>query len=123
MKIVKCFFDVILILILLIHVPIALADTSYWEEVARSINGIQFIDINSIETLTKNKISLTSKYQSLQGLGKTNGNPIIYSMEIDCSKNNYRDIDIDGKKQKDNNWQKPKDDILLNETIKKACLI
>ena len=120
-KLIEILIKSSIISLLFIPSTITFAHSYHWKEVTPSESGRQWIDINSIETLSENKIYLVSRYLPAEKVQSSENNFITYSMEVDCLNKTYRDASINGQIQKKHNWLDPHGDILINETIKLAC--
>ena len=95
-----------------------------WIEVPRSEFGQQFWDKNSIQNNVDGSIRIQSKF--VANSGDIEIQEILYTMEINCKDNTFRDIATGSKKlyefkNKNSKWNNPKGDKLINGVIYQVC--
>ena len=92
-----------------------------WIEVSKTPVGIQYLDRDSIDIKGKGIIELTTKYLKIDSntLQKIEEN--IYTMEINCLTNKFKDISVNGKKNLFAKWGDPNGDKLLDNVISDSC--
>ena len=92
-----------------------------WIEVDKTINGIQFIDANSIKYNNRGVLSVTVKYSQLnpedQGIIGTNS----YLMAIDCENRLFSKLPVNTELKQVKNWEEPTNDRLIKKTIIDSC--
>ena len=113
--------NILFIITLTLTVNRVSAINQEWIEVARTNNGMQFIDILSIHETAPMEISVYSRY--LPGLTKSSERPkeIFYVMNINCRTSEYRDLSVNGVKNTDLRWLEMNNDKLIQATINTSC--
>ena len=92
-----------------------------WIEVSKTPAGIQYSDINSINIKGKRIIELTTKYLKIDSNNSKGLEENIYTMEINCLTNKFKDISVNGKKNLTAKWEDPNGDKLLDDVISDSC--
>tara|TARA_Y100001968_G_C18975690_1_gene534401 strand:+ start:148 stop:558 length:411 start_codon:yes stop_codon:yes gene_type:complete len=100
------------------------AISPHWIAVPKSQFGEQLWDKNSVQKNQDGSLRVFSKF-----IPKITGEitqEILYTMDIDCSKNSFRDIAVGAKefnefKNKDSQWKDPNGDKLILDVINQVC--
>ena len=111
--------------LLIIFYPLKTDALSHdWVSVPKSQFGKQLWDKNSIQKNQDGSIRVFSKFlpKSTSEITTT----ILYTMDIDCSKNSFRDVAVGAKefdefKNKDSGWKDPNGDKLILGVIDQVC--
>ena len=95
-----------------------------WIEVPKSRFGQQFWDQNSIHKNVDGSLRVQSKYIATKN--EIIEKEIFYTMDINCSKNIFRDVvtssdEFDDYKNKNLQWYSPKGDKLIKGIINDVC--
>ncbi len=122
----KDFFTLILLIFVVLSVPLqkSYAFSYEWVEVPQSKHGKQFWDKKSIKRNKDGSVRVISKF-----IPKTKSEiteDIIYTMEINCFENFFRDIAVktdetEGLLQNNLGWEKPNGDKLISGVIRQVC--
>ena len=123
-NICKNLFCILFILLINLYPFDINAMDSKWIEVPRSEFGQQFWDKNSIQNNVDGSIRIQSKF--VANSGDIEIQEILYTMEINCKENTFRDISTGSKKlyefkNKNSKWNNPKGDKLINGVIYQVC--
>ena len=111
--------------LLIIFYPLKTDALSHdWVSVPKSQFGEQLWDKNSIQKNQDGSIRVFSKFLPKSTTEITT--EILYTMDIDCSKNSFRDIAVGAKefdefKNKDSGWKDPNGDKLILGVIDQVC--
>ena len=111
--------------LLIIFYPLKTDALSHdWVSVPRSQFGEQLWDKNSIQKKQDGSIRVFSKFLPKSTTEITT--EILYTMDIDCSKNFFRDAAVGAKefdefKNKDSGWKGPNGDKLILGVIDQVC--
>ncbi len=113
-----------LVLLVTFHPLETIALSHNWVAVPKSQFGEQFWDKNSIQKNEDGSIRVFSKFLPKSTTSITGD--ILYTMDIDCSRNAFRDIAVGAKefnefKNKDLEWKKPNGDKLIIGVIDQVC--
>ena len=92
-----------------------------WIEVSKTPLGIQYLDKDSIDIKGKGIIELTTKYIKIDSNTFKRIEENIYTMEINCLTNKFKDISVNGKKNLTAKWEDPNGDKLLDDVITDSC--
>ena len=92
-----------------------------WHEVPSTEYGRQWFDQSNIKKLTKNKLIINSRYKPVFNNQYKNNVIISYTMEIDCNKKLFKDVNINSKEVKESIWRSPNGDLLIDSVINEAC--
>ena len=92
-----------------------------WVEVSKMPAGIQYLDRDSIDVKGKGIIELTTKYIKTDSNISKGIEENIYTMEINCLTNKFKDISVNGKKNLTAKWEDPNGDKLLDDVISDGC--
>ena len=114
----------ILILILIIlfnRTNIVYAANVNWIEVSKTPAGIQYLDRDSIDIKGKGIIEITTKYLKIDSNTSQKIEENIYTMEVNCLTNKFKDISVNGKKNLTAKWEDPNGDKLLDDVISDSC--
>ena len=120
----KNLFCILFILLINLYPFDINAMASKWIEVPRSEFGQQFWDKNSIQNNVDGSIRIQSKF--IANSGDIEIQEILYTMEINCKENTFRDISTGSEKlyelkNKNSKWNNPKGDKLINGVIYQVC--
>tara|TARA_Y100001968_G_scaffold151428_1_gene138586 strand:- start:325 stop:732 length:408 start_codon:yes stop_codon:yes gene_type:complete len=116
-SIVKC-INLLILTILLIPNTAALANSYKWNEVPSSQYGRQWWEENTLVKNDDGSIKVISKYRPKQTKREIY---YLYTMDINCKKNLYRDLTVNGKDIPTIKWNTPNGDILIQGVINQAC--
>ena len=111
--------------LLIIFYPLKTDSLSHdWVAVPKSQYGEQLWDKNSIQKNQDGSIRVFSKFLPNSTTEITTD--ILYTMDIDCSKNSFRDVAVGAKefnefKNKDSEWKDPNGDKLILGVIDQVC--
>ena len=92
-----------------------------WFEVSRTAAGVQYLDRDSIDIEGKGIIELTTKYIKIDSSLPNGIEENIYTMRINCLKNKFKDISVNGIKNSTAEWEYPNGDKLLDDVISDSC--
>lgn len=92
-----------------------------WIEVSRTIEGKQYWDKNSLTKKDKGVIEIRTKYLKKDANNSDKYEENIYTMEINCIKNKYKDISVNGKSNPTSKWEGPHGDKLIIDVITESC--
>ena len=113
-------------LVLLMILPTLQSDalSHDWVAVPKSQFGEQLWDKNSIQKNPDGSIRVLSKFIPKSNTEITQD--ILYTMDIDCSKNSFRDVAVGTKEfnefeSKDSAWKDPNGDKLILGVIHQVC--
>ena len=97
------------------------ADELLWIEVDRTINGIQFIDANSIKYNNKGFLSVITKYSEVnpddQAIVSSNQSLIA----VDCENRLFSKLPLTGELKQVKTWEEPTNNKLIKKTIINSC--
>ena len=111
--------------LLIIFYPLKTDALSHdWVSVPKSQFGEQLWDKNSIQKNQDGSIRVFSKFLPKSTTEITTD--ILYTMDIDCSENSFRDVAVGAKefdefKNKDSGWKDPNGDKLILGVIDQVC--
>ena len=111
--------------LLIIFYPLKTDALSHdWVSVPKSQFGEQLWDKNSVQKNQDGSIRVFSKFLPKSTTEITT--EILYTMDIDCSKNSFRDVAVGAKefdefKNKDSGWKDPNGDKLILGVIDQVC--
>ena len=111
--------------LLIIFYPLKTDALSHdWVSVPKSQFGEQLWDKNSVQKNQDGSIRVFSKFLPKSTTEITTD--ILYTMDIDCSKNSFRDVAVGAKefdefKNKDSGWKDPNGDKLILGVIDQVC--
>ncbi len=111
--------------LLIIFFPLKTGALSHdWVAVPKSQYGEQLWDKNSIQKNQDGSIRVFSKFIPKSSTEITAD--ILYTMDIDCSRNSFRDIAIGAKefnefKNQNSGWKKPNGDKLILGVVNQVC--
>ena len=113
-------------IILIIYFPVNESHALYpkWISVPKSQYGQQFWDQNSIQKNKDGSIRVFSKFIPKSTTEITQD--ILYTMDIKCSENSFRDIAVGTKqfnefKNRNSEWKDPNGDKLILGVIDQVC--
>ena len=118
------FINFLALFIIFLPVQTVFATTPQWIGVPDSPFGKQLWDRNSIQKNQDGSIRVLSKFIPKNTTKITQN--ILYTMDIDCSENSFRDVAIGAKEfneftNKDPEWKDPNGDELIVSTINAVC--
>ncbi len=111
--------------LLIIFYPLKTDALSHdWVAVPKSQYGEQLWDKNSVQKNQDGSIRVFSKFIPKSTTQITQD--ILYTMDIDCSENSFRDVAVGAKefnefKNKDSEWKDPNGDKLIMGVIDQVC--
>ena len=112
---------VLILVILFNRTNIVYGANTNWVEVSRTIAGVQYLDIDSIDIEGKGIIELTTKYLKIDTSTSKRIEENIYVMKINCLTNQFKDISVNGKKNLTAKWEDTNGDKLLDDVISDGC--
>ena len=121
----QCIFLVFVGLLIIFTPPKSIdALSHHWVSVPKSTYGKQLWDKNSARKNQDGSIRVFSKFISNSTTAITKD--ILYTMDINCSENSFRDVAIGSKefnefKNKDSGWKYPNGDKLILGVIDQVC--
>ena len=124
LKKIKNIYFVFLALLIFFYPPEINALSDDWVAVPESQYGEQLWDKSSVEKNEDGSIRVLSKF-----IPKTTNaitQDILYTMDINCSKQSFRDIAVGAKEfnefeNKDSKWKDPNGDKLILSVIDQVC--
>ena len=121
-KILNTFFNLLVVLLIIFNRPnIVFSVVNNWVEVSRTNEGIQYVDSNSLKNKGESIIEITTKYTKIKANTSEKIEDNIYIMRINCIKNEFKDISVNGKNNLSAKWEAPNEDRLLNDVISDSC--
>ena len=117
-SLIFCFFSFLIFLLSFSELMSAEID---WLEVDKTINGIQFIDRNSIKYNNRGFLSVLTKYSEINPDDQTIVSTNSYLMAIDCENRLFSKLPVNGRLDQVKNWDKPIGDKLIKKTIINSC--
>ena len=92
-----------------------------WIEVSRTKFGRQYLDSDSLIKKEKGVIEISTKYLKIDTKDSGVFEENIYTMEINCITNKYKDISVNGNNNLIAKWEAPNGDKLINDVITESC--
>ena len=92
-----------------------------WIEVSKTSDGIQYLDVSSLNIKRESVIEITTKYSKLDADTSEIIENNIYVMRINCINNKFKDISVNGKNHFFAKWEYPNGDKLLDDVITDSC--
>ena len=92
-----------------------------WIEVSSRKFGRQYWDSNSLINKEKGVIEISTKYFKIDPKDSGAFEENIYTMEINCITNKYKDISVNGNNNLIAKWEAPNGDKLINDVITESC--
>ena len=92
-----------------------------WIEVSRTKLGRQYLDSESLINKEKGVIEISTKYLKIDTKDSGVFEENIYTMEINCITNKYKDISVNGNNNLIAKWEDPNGDKLINDVITESC--
>tara|TARA_Y100001968_G_scaffold94151_1_gene84590 strand:+ start:9652 stop:10053 length:402 start_codon:yes stop_codon:yes gene_type:complete len=89
-----------------------------WEEVPSSQYGRQWWEKSTLKHNNDDSYRVFTRYQPIS---IARNKDILFIMDIDCSNNQYKDISINGKYNKNSNWLRSDGDKLIDGVIDQVC--
>ena len=111
----------IILIIFSININRAYAVNNNWIQVSKTNEGIQYWDIGSLINKSNGLIEIKTKYLKKDTQNQEIIEENIYTMEINCINNKYKDISVNGKINLSAKWEDPNGDKLINDLISESC--
>ena len=111
----------IILIICCININRAYAVNNNWIQVSKTNEGIQYWDIGSLINKSNGLIEIKTKYLKKDSENQEIIEENIYTMEINCINNKYKDISVNGKINLSAKWEDPNGDKLINDLISESC--
>tara|TARA_B100001250_G_C19270121_1_gene558705 strand:+ start:199 stop:588 length:390 start_codon:yes stop_codon:yes gene_type:complete len=92
-----------------------------WIEVARTNDGIQFIDTNSIQYNNRGFLSVLIKFSEISPVDQEIINTNSYLMAVDCENRLFSKLPVNGELKQVKNWENPINNKLIKMTIINTC--
>ena len=102
----------IILIIFSININRASAVNNNWKQVSETNEGIQYWDIGSLINKSNGLIEIKTKYLKKDAENQEIIEENIYTMEINCINNKYKDISVNGKINLSAKWEAPNGDKL-----------
>ena len=117
------FFNLLAIILIIcsINTNRAYAVNNNWIQVSKTNEGIQYWDIGSLINKSNGLIEIKTKYLKKDAENQEIIEENIYTMEINCINNKYKDISVNGKINLSAKWEAPNGDKLINDLISESC--
>ena len=124
LKTIKSIFISCVALLIIFYPPKIDALSHEWIAVPKSQHGEQLWDKKSVQKNQHGFIRVSSKFIPKSTTDITQN--ILYTMDINCSENSFRDVAVGAKefnelKNKDSKWKDPKGDKLIVGVIDQVC--
>ena len=124
LKTIKGIFLNCLALLIIFYQPKTDALSNEWIAVPKSQYGEQLWDKNSVQKNQYGSIRVFSKFIPKSTTAITQD--ILYTMDVNCSENSFRDIAVGAKefnefKNQDSEWKDPNGDKLILGVIDQVC--
>ena len=97
------------------------AEELRWIEVDRTINGIQFIDANSIKYNNRGFLSVITKYSELNPDDQTIISSNSSLIAVDCENRLFSKLPVNGELKQVKTWEEPSNNKLIKKTIINSC--
>ena len=97
------------------------AEELLWIEVDRTINGIQFIDANSIKYNNSGFLSVVTKYSEVNPEDQTIISSNTSLMAVDCENRLFSKLPVNGELKQVKTWEEPSNNKLIKKTIINSC--
>ena len=91
-----------------------------WVEAHYSTEGTQWWDRHSLTNIENGIIRIRSKFISTTN--NEDGTTIYFVMDIDCSRELFKDVYINGFQNLRASWKSSKEDQLVESVVNQACL-
>ena len=111
----------IILIIFSININRAYAVNNNWIQVSKTNEGIQYWDRGSLINKSNGLIEIKTKYFKKDAENQEIIEENIYTMEINCINNKYKDISVNGKINLSAKWEDPNGDKLINDLISESC--
>ena len=111
----------IILIICSININRAYAVNNNWRQASKTNEGIQYWDIGSLINKSNGLIEIKTKYLKKDAQNQEIIEENIYTMEINCINNKYKDISVNGKINPSAKWEDPNGDKLINDLISESC--
>ena len=97
------------------------AEEFLWIEVDRTINGIQFIDANSIKYNNRGFLSVIMKYSEVNPDDQTIISSNSSLIAVDCENRLFSKLPANGELKQVKTWEEPTNNKLIKKTIINSC--
>ena len=97
------------------------AEELRWIEVDRTINGIQFIDVNSIKYNNRGFLSVITKYSEVNPEDQSIISSNSSLMAVDCENRLFSKLPANGELKQIKSWEEPTNNKLIKKTIINSC--
>ena len=97
------------------------AEELHWIEVDRTINGIQFIDANSIKYNNRGFLSVITKYSEVNPDDQTIISSNSSLIAVDCENRLFSKLPANGELKQVKTWEEPTNNKLIKKTIINSC--
>tara|TARA_B100000029_G_scaffold411966_1_gene414504 strand:- start:30 stop:434 length:405 start_codon:yes stop_codon:yes gene_type:complete len=113
-------YNLLILVLLSIMFPApVMSSGEEWIMIPSTREGSQWWDPQSLKITRSNNIIINSRFSQSS---IRDADSIYYTMEIDCSKNLYKDKVINGITQIKPRWNSVEKDLLVRTLIKQVCL-
>ncbi len=113
-------YNLLILVLLSIMFPApVMSSGEEWIMIPSTREGSQWWDPQSLKITRSNNIIINSRFSRSS---IRDADSIYYTMEIDCSKNLYKDKVINGITQIKPRWNSVEKDLLVRTLIKQVCL-
>ena len=90
-------------------------------QASKTNEGIHYWDIGSLINKSNGLIEVKTKYFNKDVENQEIIEENIYTMEINCINNKYKDISVNGKINLSAKWDAPNGDKIINDLISESC--
>ena len=97
------------------------AEELHWIEVDRTINGIQFIDANSIKYNNRGFLSVITKYSEVIPEDQKIISSTSSLLAVDCENRLFSKLPLNGELKQVKTWEEPTNNKLIKKTIINSC--
>ena len=97
------------------------AEELLWIEVDRTINGIQFIDANSIKYNNRGFLSVITKYSEVNPEDQEIISSNSSLLAVDCENRLFSKLPLNGELKQVKTWEEPTNNKLIKKTIINSC--
>ena len=111
----------IILIIFSININRAYAVNNNWIQVSKTNEGIQYWDNGSLINKSNELIEIKTQYFKKDAENPEIIEENIYTMEINCINNKYKDISVNGKINLSAKWDAPNGDKIINDLISESC--
>ncbi len=117
----------LLVLVLMLAPPSALAGPVDWQEVPATAEGRQWWDAGSLRFDRQGRLSVLSRFQPPAPAAEEGEAPerptigTLYVMQLDCDQALYRDTSVNGLPRWQAEWRPVAGDGLMTSVLNEAC--